>query len=67
MYLIFHKSTNSKHEGCLAERLIVTLIVTMDELGLEINPYEEGNPKHAIWIYIIVGCQVSTRSFTAMR
>ncbi len=48
MYSIFHKSTNSEHEGFLAERLIDT----MDQLGHEIESYEERNLKHAIWIYV---------------
>ncbi len=44
MYSIFHKSINSEHEGFLAERLIST----MDWFGLEIEPYEGGNLKHAM-------------------
>ena len=48
MFSIFHKSTNSEHEGFLAERLIAT----MDRFGLEIEPYERGNLKHAMWIYV---------------
>ncbi len=51
MYSIFHKSTKSEHEGFLAERLIAT----MDRFGLEIKPYEEGNLKHAMWIYAYYG------------
>ncbi len=53
MYSIFHKSTNSEHKGFLAERLIAT----MDRFSPETEPYEEGNPKNAIWIY--VNCEVS--------
>ncbi len=51
MYSIFHKSTNSKHKGFLAERLVAT----MDRFGLEIEPYEEGILKHAMWIYVNQG------------
>ncbi len=51
MYSIFHKSTNSEHEGFLAKRLVAT----MDQLGLEIEPYEKGNLKHAMWIYVNQG------------
>ncbi len=53
MYSIFHKSTNSEDAGIIAERLIAT----MNGFGLEIKSYEEGNLKHAIWIY--VNCRVS--------
>ena len=35
----------------LADRLVAT----MDWFGLEIEPYEEGNLKHAMWIYFNQG------------
>ncbi len=48
MYSIFHKFTNSEHEGFFEERLVAT----MDRFSIEIEPYEDQNLKHAMWIYV---------------
>ncbi len=48
MYSIFHKTKNSEHEGFFTERLTAS----MDRFGLEIEPNEVGNLKHAMWIYV---------------
>ncbi len=48
MYSNFHESTNSEHAGFWAEKLVAA----MDRFGLEIEPFKEGNLKHAMWIYL---------------